>query len=344
MPLAPSTRAWTLSLVACLALAGCGGEGQDGALPSGDGGDPVTAPAPDGDPVTLSVTSAQDTYTLGDPVELTVRVTNQSGRTLRLGVPRIGSDSFTLRVRQGAARATVERIHRKVDVRRQAFVDVPNDVKSVEDGESFETTITTSALIPGDQVWTPQYRWQGGFGIVTAAPLKLTVTAPAGKTLGARLDTNQGELLVRLRPDVAYNTVESFVSLARAGFYDGLAFHRIVRSFMAQGGDPKGDGSGGPGYFLPLEAHQHLLHDRGVLSMARMSPPDTAGSQFFLMFTRRPDLDPGAMGKGYTTFGKVLEGDAVLTRIEELGWEQDGRPPREPVEIKSLRVELVPAE
>ena len=343
MHLASRTRAWTLGLLVCMSLAACGGDGQDGALPSGGATDPVTARGPDVEPVTLTVTSEQDTYTLGDPIELTVRVTNQSGRTLRLGVPRVGSDSFTLRVRQGAARATVERIHQVVDIKRQAFVDVPNDVKKVDDGDSFETIITTSALIPGDQVWTPQYRWQGGFGIVTATPLKLRVTAPAGKALGARIDTNQGELLVRLRPDVAYNTVESFVSLARAEFYDGLAFHRIVRSFMAQGGDPKGDGSGGPGYFLPLEAHTHLLHDRGVLSMARMSPPDTAGSQFFLMFTRRPDLDPGAMGKGYTTFGQVIEGDPVLDRIEELGWEQDGRPPREPVEIKTLRVELVPA-
>jgi peptidyl-prolyl cis-trans isomerase B (cyclophilin B) len=87
---------------------------------------------------------------------------------------------------------------------------------------------------------------------------------------------------------------------------------------MAQGGDPQGTGAGGPGYFLPLEANRTLLHDRGVLSMARTNLPDTAGSQFFLMFTRYPSLDPGSMGPGYTTFGETVEGDDTLTALESV--------------------------
>lgn len=325
-----------LVLVAGVGLVACGGS-------DADSGPAAEKDVFDGDPVELTVTTERDTYQLGEPVELSLVLTNHTNRTLRLGVPRIGTDSFTIRVRQGLARATVERIHQRVDKELGQLVPVPNDIQRVGGGETLEATVTTTALVPGEQTWTPQYRWQGGLGIVTAEPLKLRVEAPANRQVGARIVTNQGELQVRLRPDLAYNTVESFVSLVRSGFYDGLTFHRIVRNFMAQGGDPKGDGSGGPGYFLPLEAHEHLPHEKGVLSMARMSPPDTAGSQVFLMFTRRPDLDPGPMGPGYTTFGRVIEGLPVLDRIEELGWEQDGRPPREPVVIESACVELVPA-
>lgn len=117
-----------------------------------------------------------------------------------------------------------------------------------------------------------------------------------------------GVIELELYPDKAPQSVRNFVSLARAGFYDGLKFHRIIKDFMIQGGDPNGDGSGGPGYSIKGEFSENgwendLKHKRGVISMARTNVPDSAGSQFFIMHKDTEFLD----GK-YAAFGKVTSG------------------------------------
>jgi len=119
-----------------------------------------------------------------------------------------------------------------------------------------------------------------------------------------------GEIRMELYPDSAPKTVESFIALAKKGFYDGLTFHRVVPGFVAQGGDPKGDGTGGPGYTLKAEfnARKHL---RGAVAMARAAHPDSAGSQFYICFAPQPSLD----GK-YTVFGQVTAGMEVVDRIQ----------------------------
>ena len=109
---------------------------------------------------------------------------------------------------------------------------------------------------------------------------------------------NGGVMKAELYPNIAPNTVNNFISLARSGFYDGLSFHRVIPGFMIQGGDPDGTGSGGPGYSIKGEFEQNgvkngLLHTRGVLSMARTMDPDSAGSQFFVMVADAPHLDGG---------------------------------------------------
>ena len=125
-----------------------------------------------------------------------------------------------------------------------------------------------------------------------------------------------GVMKAELYPDVAPNTVNNFVTLVQSGFYDGLIFHRVIPGFMIQGGDPEGMGSGGPGYCIKGEFSQNgfqndLLHQRGVLSMARTMEPDSAGSQFFVMVADAPHLDGG-----YAAFGTVIEGmetaDAIV--------------------------------
>ena len=118
-----------------------------------------------------------------------------------------------------------------------------------------------------------------------------------------------------LYPEVAPNTVNNFISLVKKGFYDGLIFHRVINGFMIQGGDPKGMGTGGPGYSIKGEFTRNgfkndLKHDRGVLSMARTMAPNSAGSQFFIMHKNSPHLD----GQ-YASFGKVLEGMEVVDAI-----------------------------
>ncbi len=117
-----------------------------------------------------------------------------------------------------------------------------------------------------------------------------------------------GLMKAELYPDVAPNTVNNFISLVKAGFFDGLIFHRVIPGFMIQGGDPDGAGTGGPGYCIKGEFSQNgvkndLLHTRGVLSMARAMDPNSAGSQFFIMVDDAPHLDGG-----YAAFGKVIEG------------------------------------
>lgn len=129
-----------------------------------------------------------------------------------------------------------------------------------------------------------------------------------------------------LYPDIAPNTVNNFISLVKKSYYDGLIFHRVIRGFMIQGGCPDGTGMGGPGYCIAGEFSDNgfkndLKHTPGVLSMARAMPPDSAGSQFFVMHKTSPHLD----GQ-YAAFGKVIEGMDVVNRIAEEATDYSDRP------------------
>jgi|ERR1700722_14509076 len=119
-----------------------------------------------------------------------------------------------------------------------------------------------------------------------------------------------GRIVFKFFPDGAPNTVANFIKLADKGFYNGLTFHRVVPGFVVQGGDPNGDGSGGPGYTIKAEFNDHL-HLRGTVAMARTSDPDSAGSQFYICLAALPQLD-----HQYTVFGQVVEGDALLDNIQ----------------------------
>jgi peptidyl-prolyl cis-trans isomerase B (cyclophilin B) len=133
----------------------------------------------------------------------------------------------------------------------------------------------------------------------------------------AVIKTSEGDIVVQFWNDAAPNTIENFKKLARSGFYDGTIFHRIVKGFMIQGGDPNSKdlgkessyGQGGPGYKIKAEFNDRS-HERGVISMARSSDPDSAGSQFFICLASVPRLD-----HQYTTFGKLIKGDDVLEKI-----------------------------
>ena len=139
--------------------------------------------------------------------------------------------------------------------------------------------------------------------------------------------TENGDIIkAELYPDIAPVSVNNFISLVNAGFYDGLIFHRVIKGFMIQGGDPEGTGMGGPGYSIRGEFRQNgfdndLKHTEGVLSMARSMHPDSAGSQFFIMHKTSPHLD-GA----YAAFGKVIEGMEVVNRIAETATNYEDRP------------------
>lgn len=147
------------------------------------------------------------------------------------------------------------------------------------------------------------------------------------------------EILIELYPEAAPNTVANFISLVEDGYYDGLIFHRVIPDFMIQGGDPNGNGTGGPGYSIAGEFMSNgfeantVKHERGVLSMARTGEPNSAGSQFFIMVKDSPHLDGD-----YAGFGKVIEGMEVVDSIVAV--ERDGMDkPLEDQKIESVTVD-----
>lgn len=160
--------------------------------------------------------------------------------------------------------------------------------------------------------------------------------------------TSAGEMVFEFWPEVAPGTVDNFKKLAKQGFYDGTAFHRIIKGFMVQGGDPltkdvaneERFGTGDPGYKIKAEFNDRK-HVRGVISMARSADPDSAGSQFFLMLDAAPHLD-----KKYTGFGKIIKGEDVLVKIGEtpVSASRSGErsKPRERIEVQSVKI--VPAD
>ena len=147
-----------------------------------------------------------------------------------------------------------------------------------------------------------------------------------------------GVMKAELYPEIAPISVNNFISLINKNFYDGLIFHRVIRGFMIQGGDPEGTGCGGPGYSIKGEFSQNgvennLKHTEGVLSMARSMAPNSAGSQFFIMHKTSPHLDGS-----YAAFGKVIEGMDVVNKIAETATDYMDRP-LEDQRIKSVTVE-----
>ncbi|MGI8819424.1 MAG: peptidylprolyl isomerase [Chthoniobacterales bacterium] len=171
----------------------------------------------------------------------------------------------------------------------------------------------------------------------------MTPTASSSPHEVAVIKTSEGEMVAELWSDVAPKTVENFKKLAREGFYDGTAFHRVIKGFMIQGGDPltKDEskqsrwGTGDPGYKIDAEFNKKS-HTRGVLSMARSQDPNSAGSQFFICHG-----EPKFLDGQYTAFGKLIKGDDVLEKIATTPTTTPDRP------VKRMNVEsvkIVPAD
>ncbi len=170
------------------------------------------------------------------------------------------------------------------------------------------------------------------------APAKDDKSATAKEV--AVIKTTEGEMVVEFWPDVAPKTVENFKTLARKGFYDGTCFHRVIKGFMIQAGDPNSKdlakesqwGGGGPGYTIKAEFNDRH-HDRGVISMARVGgDPDSAGSQFFICHGNPRQLD-----HQYTTFGKLIKGDDVLEKIATTPTHPPDRPNKR-MGIESIKI------
>src|SRR5438270_10386683 len=164
----------------------------------------------------------------------------------------------------------------------------------------------------------------------------------------AVIKTSEGEMVVQFWTDAAPNTIENFKKLARSGFYNGTIFHRIVKGFMIQGGDPNSKdpgkedkyGEGGPGYKVKAEFNDHP-HERGVISMAREPDPDSAGSQFFICLAPVTRLD-----HRYTTFGKLIKGDEMLEKIGNTPVSRNsmGEMSKPTTRVTIEKIDIVPAD
>ena len=183
----------------------------------------------------------------------------------------------------------------------------------------------------------------------TASPLPSMSPSPTpAANEVAVITTSEGEMVAEFWPDVAPATVENFKKLAGQGFYDGTAFHRIIKGFMIQGGDPKTKdlakeneyGTGDPGYKIKAEFNDRP-HVRGVISMARSRDPDSAGSQFFICDGVAASLD-----HQYTAFGKLIKGDDVLTKIAStpVTPSASGEPSKPATRVEVQSVKIVPAD
>ncbi len=184
------------------------------------------------------------------------------------------------------------------------------------------------------------------FALASAVALGAVAHAEDAKEV-AVLKTSKGEMVIEFWPDVAPKTVENFKTLAKKGFYDGTAFHRIIKDFMIQGGDPltkdKANearfGTGDPGYKIKAE-FSNKKHEKGVISMARGGDPDSAGSQFFIVHGDASFLD-----NKYTAFGKLIKGEDTLDKIANTPVTSnrgERSKPTERVELESVKI--VPAD
>jgi peptidyl-prolyl cis-trans isomerase B (cyclophilin B) len=183
---------------------------------------------------------------------------------------------------------------------------------------------------------------------VLAAGEKKESTPTNSSNEVAVIKTSEGDMVVQFWTDAAPNTIENFKKLAHQGFYDGTIFHRIVKEFMIQGGDPNSKdpakensyGEGGPGYNIKAEFNEHS-HDRGVISMARGPDPDSAGSQFFICLAPVHRLD-----HQYTTFGKLIKGQDVLGKIGDTPVTRNsmGEPSKPTKRVVIESIKIVPAD
>ncbi|HWD19213.1 MAG TPA: peptidylprolyl isomerase [Verrucomicrobiae bacterium] len=177
---------------------------------------------------------------------------------------------------------------------------------------------------------------------VSAWAADATNTPAADSKEVAVIKTSEGDMVAEFWTDAAPETIANFKKLAKSGFYDGTCFHRVIKGFMIQGGDPLTKdpsaegrwGSGGPGYTIKAEFNNHS-HERGVLSMARTSDPNSAGSQFFICHGNPTSLD-----HQYTTFGKLIKGDDVLEKIATTPTHPQDRPDKR---MEIISIKIVPA-
>ncbi len=297
-------------------------------------------------PLKITLTSSQDSYALGDWVEVKFNLHNTGQADLNLVKPVVDVHSVSFEI-------TCEYLKSRPEEPRRYFTFVhtgytPSVSESnkgrlekivLGSGKEYSCTFKIPALLIGKMKVLASY--QGWMQEVKSNPIEVEIKPAVNvktdaQELIAVIDTNYGKIICKFYPETAPNTVLNFIKLAQEGFYTNHIFHRVIKGFMIQGGCPKRNGTGGPGYSIKAEFNQqkHLV---GTLSMARSQHNDSAGSQFFICLVPTPQLD-----NKYTVFGQVSNGIEVVKEIGEVKTTGRGNPADKPladVVIKQITIE-----
>ena len=283
----------------------------------------------------LTAKAEKDTVKLGERIAITLKLTSRMVRVAAVGKIQLGSpNAVVFDVKTAKGNFQVSRLLGRYE--KEEFKSDPVPREQLKGGQSITGTVNLLAILPGKMEITAVY-----LGIETrdwpdpieAKPVTVTVEPGAGgeTKVGAKIRTSKGEMTAELLPEKAYNTVNNFLTLGMDGYYNHRVFHRIIKDFMVQTGDPNGNGTGGPGYYIPAEFND-IKHEKGVLSMAKEEQPNTAGSQFFIVHKATPFLD----GK-YSAFGRVISGIEVVDALANVPVKATLHgAPSEPVEMPTL--------
>ena len=309
-----------------------------GALAGGDA-PPASAAAAD---LVLEASLDETSVDLGEDVVLRLRVRNHSTRAVTVPRLRLARDSVSVGVElPGGGRAEVTRRHGtfveeggQIELRERA-----TDGVEVAPGRSVEGTLSFPAVVAGTLRLRPVLGPEGPERVQgPALAVEVEPGAAVPKRLVAQVETTAGSFAVELDGARAFNAVSQFSRLANEGFYDGLAFHRVVPGLLVQGGDPRGDGTGGPGWYLPSEAPADPPPlARGDVGLARGTHPDSQGSQWFAV------ADPAGLAerdleRGFTPLGRVVAGPEVVDALAAAEVVQGSDRPVTPATVVRLRV------
>jgi len=278
-----------------------------------------------------------DTVKLGEDVVLRVRLLNRSARDLVVPALRLADDSLSFKVEGAGSPALVTRLYGGFAVGKDGpvFQRKRTARRELAPGARLETTIRFAAVRTGELIVTPVFG-PAGKQRRSAARLTLRVLprAPGNKPLVLAFETARGPFKARLDGARAFNSASHFWTLAREGFYDQLPVHRVVPDVLVQSGDPRGDGLGGPGWYLPAEAHTADLA-RGALALARGSHVDSAGSQWFVALGGAGSAE--AFGDGFAVVGEVIEGLELLDAMASVAVVENTATPIDPERIESVK-------
>lgn len=280
------------------------------------------AAAPIAGDFALSFT-APERVALGESAKLVVAVKN-SGKTVTVREPMLDARSFEFEVKCGDGKASKYTAYHPASYQ-------PSTLKGQDLAQGATLTFEHALVIPTAGTWTFTPIWNGGDAPVRGEAKSIAVEGKDGMdSLLWHMETKSGAMDVEFWTDVAPATGLHIANLVARGYYDELKFHRVMKGFMIQGGDPKGDGSGGPGYSIEAEFNSRK-HEPGVLSMARIGDPrerlgarpeakyaNSGGSQFFLCHGDASFLD-----QKYTAYGKVVNGMDVVDKIATAAVEQN---------------------
>ncbi|MHC4471660.1 MAG: peptidylprolyl isomerase [Planctomycetota bacterium] len=290
----------------------------------------------------LTLRTSKTSVALGEEIPFEVELKKLRGKPVEVNALRLARNSVSITVARDDLTHRITRIYGEIreapDGLTREVKDHPPRKSTVKRGKPLVLSLPLLAIRAGKLEFRADYA--GGSPVppdLRSETVEVEVVLPEGKReVAAVMETSKGSMVFTFWPDRAFNTVLNFLTLAHSGRYDGLTFHRIIDGFLVQGGDPLGDGGGGPGWFIPAELSPDIEQEKGVISMARTPRvPDSAGSQFFVLLEKQESLK----GK-YAAFGRVVEGIEVLEKLAKVETEPTGERSRPlvPPLIRKVRV------